>query len=257
MKKKILLVSGSFVLLILAFLGSIFLLTFAGAQKVSAGPPLGPRFEKVVDGIATIYIVDLGNSQLALIDAGNDTEGHALKTALEARHKKPEDVVAIFLTHSHRDHIATIPLFPKAVVYASKAEAPLAEGREAYTSPMSHLMGKYNTRPFSVGHSLEDGEKVILGDTTIVGYTLPGHTPGSTAYVIQGALFLGDAANFKSDGTLSGPWWIFSNDAAQGTESLKKLFARLESEQIDVKNIVTAHTGGGQGIGPLKALALK
>jgi glyoxylase-like metal-dependent hydrolase (beta-lactamase superfamily II) len=204
--------------------------------------------ERVVDGIASIYLIDLGNGKVAMIDAGLDAQGKALLAALAARNLSSDDVVAIFLTHSHSDHIASIGLFPKAVVYISKQEVPVIEGREPFGNPISHLIGKYNATPFKVGHPLEDGEKVTLGDTTITSYFIPGHTSGSTGYLVHGSLFLGDSINFRAGGKVGGPWWIFSKDMPQAKQSLRLLADKLVQEKADVRTILSAHTGGISGL---------
>src|SRR5579862_5714690 len=84
---------------------------FGGLQGAAAGPALGAGIDRVQAGFASAYVLDAGNGQLVLIDAGADDKGAALLQDLQARHSAPDNVVAILLTHSHPDHIAAIHCF--------------------------------------------------------------------------------------------------------------------------------------------------
>ena len=73
---------------------------------------------------------------------------------------------------------------------------------------------------------------------------------------MRGALFLGDGAMIDKAGRLVGPKWIFSDDVAQGTQSLTVLAHRLAGEADKVKAIVTSHAGAlVSGLTPLQELA--
>jgi hypothetical protein len=59
---------------------------------------------------------------------------------------------------------------------------------------------------------------------------------------VSGVLFLGDSAVLKSNGTLAGAPWAFSDSSAQSHASLKALADRLRPEQVSIVAIVPAHT---------------
>ena len=223
---------------------------FAGLQSGTAGPSLGPGVDRV-PGFSTVYILDAGNGQVALIDAGNDHTGGPILAALQARHATPDSVVAIFVTHSHDDHISALALFPKAAIYAMKREVPLAAGQEPYNGPVFRLFGTRNSSPFVVAHPLDDGEKVTVGNLEVTAFAVPGHTPGSGAYLADGVLFTGDALQIKSNQQIMGPSAIFSTDRAQGEASLKHLGQELQPRAVDVKFIASSHTGTVAGLQPL------
>jgi glyoxylase-like metal-dependent hydrolase (beta-lactamase superfamily II) len=115
-------------------------------------------------------------------------------------------------------------------------------------------MGRYNAHPFQVGHPLEDGEKVTVGNLEVTAFHIPGHTPGSAAYLAHGVLFLGDAAMINSEGQVVGPTAAFSNNAEEGVASLRRLAERLQPQAGEVQFLATAHTGGVAGLGPLAAV---
>jgi glyoxylase-like metal-dependent hydrolase (beta-lactamase superfamily II) len=242
--KRFLTIAAICVVVLVAAVAGLFWYVFGGLQSQSAGLALGSGAEPVFDGFSTVFLLDAGNGSVALIDAGNDTAGAAILAALQKRNAGPDNVAAIFITHAHPDHDAAIPLFPKATVYAMKDEVPVAQGKQAYGSTFSRVTGATNPHPFEVGYPLENGEKVTVGNLEVTAFAIPGHTPGSGAYLAQGVLYLGDAAGIGSDQKVVGPVKPFSTDAAQGAASLKRLAEELQSRGEEVKVLATAHSGG-------------
>lgn len=226
---------------------------FGGLQGPTGGPSLGAGIDRVQAGYSTAYVLDAGNGQFALIDAGADDKGTALIQDLQARHAGPDAVTAILLTHAHPDHIAALALFPKATIYALKAEVPFAAGKEPYKAPLFKLFGGTNKTPFNVTHPLDDGENFMVGNLQVVVYAVPGHTEGSAAYLTEGVLFAGDSVQIGSNQQIIGPSMIFSTDRAQGEASLKHLGQELEPHAAEVNFIATGHTGTVAGLAPLVA----
>ena len=96
----------------------------------------------------------------------------------------------------------------------------------------------------------------MLGQISVRVFAIPGHTAGSAAYLVNGVLFLGDAADATSNGGLRGAPWLFSDDQAQDRASLVALPQRLSQEGADVKAIAFAHSGVlANGLAPLMAFA--
>jgi len=238
-------------LLVVALAIAAFAL-FSGLQAAGAGPSLGSGIQ-IVPGFSAVYILDAGNAQLALIDTGSDAKGSAILAALQARHATPDNVIAVFITHAHTDHDAAIALFPKATVYAMRREVPIAAGQEAFNGPIFRLFAGRNSIPFTITHPLDDGEKVTVGNLEVTAFAVPGHTPGSGAYLTDGVLFVGDALQITSKQQIIGPSVIFSTDRTQGEASLKRLGQELQPRAADVKFIASGHTGAVAGLGPLLA----
>jgi glyoxylase-like metal-dependent hydrolase (beta-lactamase superfamily II) len=226
---------------------------FGGLQSATAGPALGAGVDRVQAGFASAYVLDAGNGQFVLVDAGSDAAGAALLQDLQARHATPDNVVAVLLTHSHGDHIAALGLFPKATTYAMKREVPIAAGQEDYNGPVLKVLGNKNTTPFNVGHPLGDGESFMIGNLGVTAYSVPGHTEGSAAYFVDGVLFVGDALQIGSHQQIIGPSVIFSTDRSQGEASLKHLAQEMQPHAADVKFIASGHTGTVAGLAPLAA----
>jgi glyoxylase-like metal-dependent hydrolase (beta-lactamase superfamily II) len=202
-------------------------------------------------GYSTAYVIDAGNGQFVLIDAGADNKGAALMQDLQMRHGSPDNVVAILITHAHGDHIAALGLFPKAAVYAMKREVPIAAGQEPYNGPLLKVVGNKNTSPFTVTHPLDDGESFMAGNLQVTAFAVSGHTEGSAAYLVNGVLFVGDAVQIKSNQQIIGPSAVFSTDRAEGENSLRHLGQELQPRSADVKFIATGHTGTVGGLAPL------
>ena len=226
-----------------------------GAAAVVLGPFLMNR-QAIVDGfevegirilesvLGSFAVVPVGPDEVVLIDGGFDTSGEAVLADLSRRNLTPDAVRAILLTHGHGDHMGAIVAFPQAEVMALEAEVGLIE--EGAQGPA----GVQVTSP------LHDGQTVTIGDTQIRVFAVPGHSQGHAAYVVNGVLFLGDAAIAGRDGTLLNAHWFFSEDTDQNRASLTTLYERLVRENVEIRAIACAHSGVlTNGITPLAAFA--
>ncbi len=249
-----------FLLIALGMLGfAVVLVAAAFASAFVGNAPLQPG---LVDGFVhvvsedyvTADILDIGDGKVALIDAGVDPTGKAILAELAAMKLDAHAVSAIFLTHGHTDHVAGAVVFPDAKVYALQADVALAEGRVGGHGLITQLMPVKPTG-VHVTRALTDGEVVQVGNRAVHVLAIPGHTAGSAAYLVDGALFLGDSAGATSDGTLKAAPKVFSDDPTQNRQSLKALAARLGTEHLDVKTLIFAHTGRLAGLAPLTRFA--
>lgn len=122
------------------------------------------HFEKVVS-----YLV-VGKGKAVQFDTGLGKAdiGKAVKTIT----KLPVDV---FLTHAHWDHIGGIASFRHISVYND----PFETGQLKMDMPF---------------HTVEDGQVCRVGGLTIQVIHTPGHSPGSTSYVLRdlNVLVVGD-----------------------------------------------------------------
>jgi len=253
--KRILKVVGALALVLVLGVVGIFVAVFAGGRPLVEGPlPGAPGVTTVKDGFVGVFVVDVGDGRVVLVDAGNDETGKALKAELERRKVAPEQVAAVFITHGHADHTGAISQFPKAEVIAVQEEVSVLAGQTPFRSPMGKV-APHSPRTVRVTRPARDGEVVEIGPLKAEVFHVPGHTPGSAAYLIHGVLFVGDSADSTREGALKGAKWVFSDSQEQNREALKALAKRLAPRAGDVKVIAPSHTGPLAGLEALTALA--
>jgi glyoxylase-like metal-dependent hydrolase (beta-lactamase superfamily II) len=190
-----------------------------------------------------IYAARTGDG-VVLFDAGIDARGRAIDDLLRSLSAERKDVRAIFLTHGHPDHVAAVPLFrSKGVrIYVGAGDAGLLDG----SGGKSAGPAKVWKRAFGIASStatdrLEGRREVELpGGEKVLALPFPGHTEGSTLYLLRGVLFAGDAFNYHK-GHLEPSPEKFADDAAQARHSLTTLTTLLQG--LSVTTICTGHGG--------------
>jgi hydroxyacylglutathione hydrolase len=162
-------------------------------------------------------------SGAVLVDTGGDVEGQVLLHELSVQGLNPEDVHSILLTHGHLDHWSGAHLFPNARVWVGPGEAAILRGQFPLKSPVGRLLGLLPRPP--VPQRLEaarDGEELELDGEKVLAVHVPGHTPGSMAYLWRGVLFSGDSLVRSNSGLAPAPFFL-SESRAQNVASLHKL----------------------------------
>lgn len=158
-------------------------------------------------GFVSAYLV-VRSGETAVIDTGVEGSAPAIEQALGLAGSRWADVSHVLATHSHPDHVGSLPAVlasaTAATAYAGAADIP------AITSPRPVL-------------PLSDGQR-IFGLEVIA---TPGHTPGHVSFLDPelDVLFAGDAMN-GTGGGLTGANPRYSADMALADESVKKLAAR-------------------------------
>jgi hydroxyacylglutathione hydrolase len=151
-----------------------------------------------------VYLVETGAGPV-LVDAGVDPEASAIRRNVEELGFSLTDLRAILLTHAHADHAGGVRALAQAsgarvLGHAAELEL-LARGtdealglraaKENGTYPADYVYVHYEG-----GEALPENWRLDGGDRTLSGISTPGHSPGSTCYLLEEpgyrALFTGD-----------------------------------------------------------------
>lgn len=163
------------------------------------------------------YFIDA--PEPAIVDTGITTSpAEGMLPALEAIGRRIEDVRWILLTHGHIDHMGGAHALweltgRRAKVVIHEADAHLLRSRREHVALYERVRQQYLHDPEGAAKQaaaaehaisgemeadllLRGGETLPLGgDVTVSVHPVPGHTPGSVAYVIDGQddVLVGDA----------------------------------------------------------------
>lgn len=164
-------------------------------------------------------------------DAG--TSAPELLAALERLGFDPQRVEHVFLTHSDRDHTGGLDTYKGAEIHLLAEEEPLIDGSRARM-----FVGGQNPRLHRPYHLLQDGDTLEIGPIRIDVIATPGHTPGSTCYLVDERLLItGDALALRDDRAY--PFVDLINmNGEKARRSLGRL-ARLDQ----AAQLCTGHTG--------------
>ncbi len=202
------------------------------------------RANEVVRGVyqvglrgVNVFLIDAGDG-LVLVDAGLKGSPPRITEAIYSLGRLPQDVVAIVVTHTHRDHVGGLAEMKRrtgAEVWMHPADAalvrdgvygrPFGRGYDRASRAISgamNLMPPAKGAPVAVAHEVSDGD--VLPFDGLRAVHTPGHTAGHLALLLPregGVLFVGDAAtNVLHPGLSTG-----NEDVAAAWLGLRKLAA--------------------------------
>lgn len=154
---------------------------------------------------AAVYLIETSQG-LVLIDSGLEADAGVVREQIRQLGFDVQQLRAILLTHVHADHslgAEYLRSLTGATIYAGQGDAEaLRSGgpREAFFSVYS--MDTHVPHPTTVDVKLNGGETIELGETRFEVLATPGHTTGSTCYLLQrpglSALFTGDVVQHLS-----------------------------------------------------------
>ena len=229
--KRVLIIMGIIVVVMALVFGGFYLkiksLTLE-FNPIETGRVVDDIFA-VGDDYANLFIVQ-DSMQYIVIDCGTDKANVAEQ--LKKLGIAPEEVVAVFLTHTDGDHVGALDLFSKSKLYMAKEEEEMINGKK------SKFLCFGNAIPRTDYILLEDCEVVQIGNLTVEGILVPGHTSGTMAYLInEKYLFTGDILSLK-DGKMAPIPAFFDMDNAQAIKSMDIIRHIPTAEYI-----FTAHWG--------------
>jgi glyoxylase-like metal-dependent hydrolase (beta-lactamase superfamily II) len=177
----------------------------------------------VNNGFVNLYLFKSGDKYI-VFDAGNDNK--ATEVALGQLGVSPNDVIAVFLTHTDGDHVMGVTLFPAAEIYTSDNNREFLLNATGMSRSNAFLKMEPNYK------TLTDGETVLIGETEIMCIYTPGHTPGSASYLAdEKYLFTGDNLHLKNGKAVLFSD-VFNMDNYVQEQSLRKLANLTEIEAV-------------------------
>jgi len=183
----------------------------------------------IKDDFVNMYLIKDSTGYIA-IDAGKDIE--VIGAELQKLNIKPEEVIAVFLTHSDMDHVAGLPLFKNAKLYMARNEVKMLNGEK------QKMPGYNNSISRNDYILLDDNQNVVIGAHKIHCILTEGHTSGSMCFQVnEKNLFTGDILSLH-DGKLGQSVKFFDLDHDMTTKSISRI-----ANIPNVEYILTSHWG--------------
>lgn len=131
---------------------------------------------------ASTHLIDTGEG-LIVLDPGYPQSLYLVIDGIYRLGFRPDDVKIILHSHGHYDHLGgtrALAELTGAKTYISEIDAPYAEGSVDLT--WAKELGHTYHEAFVPDVLLRDGDIVRLGNTEILCWITPGHTPGTTSF---------------------------------------------------------------------------
>jgi glyoxylase-like metal-dependent hydrolase (beta-lactamase superfamily II) len=240
--KRLLRVAAVVALLLLA-LGVVVVLAMR-AGRGSFEPPVkvAPGAWGVRSGGGIwLYAVRAGREVL-LFDTGADPQGRPADGLLAALAASRADVRHVFLTHGHFDHTAAATLFPQARVHLGAGDAALAGGREPSEVALGRVFAfLMRVPPVHATDPMRGEVEIPVGEgQSVRAIPVPGHTPGSYAFLFGGVLVVGDVLDYRG-GKLGLTPAFFDAHPEANRASVVALAREMEGLPFEV--LCTGHGG--------------
>lgn len=128
------------------------------------------------------FLIDGGKDGLLLIDCAFQETAYLLFDSIRALGFDPANIRRLFLSHGHVDHCGAARL----VQEYSGCEVFLGERDHFFFTerPDLILFEKHVPR-FPIHHFYEYDKPIVWGNTSITPVLTPGHTPGTTSFLIH------------------------------------------------------------------------
>lgn len=228
---KITLWAGGIIIGLLIIVAVIFLIYFRSATKEMTPAETSAINDSVFcikDRFVNAYLFRTGDSYI-IFDAGM-SEDH-FSSEMSTLGLDPGKVTAVFLTHTDGDHIGAMGLFKNSKAYMHRDEEQMVNGQNK-KGPVT-VIWKYG--PYSL---LDNNDTVRVGGLSVVIIHTPGHTPGSSCYIVNDSYIITGDNMTVADGKPAQFVEMFNMDTGKQIESLKTL-----PELSRFSYILTAHHG--------------
>lgn len=220
---------------------------------------MNPKLTVVRAGFTNVYFLEQ-NGKFLLVDTSSRGQAEKIIKSTCFQGQKPEDLIYIFLTHSHYDHAGSVAqlksktgakviLHESELKYLKDGFATIPKGTNTVFKIISRL-GKMGKRERKIGWYESSDAEIVFNETLSLepfGFDAeiihtPGHTEGSSSLIVGDKAIVGDAMFNMMGSYYPG----FANDEPTLKETWKKLFA------LDVKWYYPSH---GKRISKEKVMA--
>ena len=167
-------------------------------------------------------LADRGVGDAVIIDPGEEAD--LFLRRLETEGLTPR---AVWLTHAHLDHILGLSDVVERTgvpVHLHPADRPLYDGVE----DQGAWLGVRAPQPSPPEHELAHGDLLTVGGLSFEVRHVPGHSPGSVAFVGHGVAIVGDAVFAGSVGRVDLP----GGDGATLLRSIREQLMTLPDETV-------------------------
>ena len=210
----------------------VFYINFRRAIKAMTPSETGAINDSVwciKDRFVNAYIFK-GEKGYLIVDAGMG----AKKVAKEMKKVgiNPDQITTLLLTHTDSDHTGATKLFINASIFLHHDEEQMIDGT---TGKTKYSKSKWKYGPYTL---LADNDTLTIDGLKIKLLHTPGHTPGSSCYII-GSDYLTTGDNLiVSHGKYEQFIELYNMDTEEQIKSLIKL-----PEPESFKYILTGHHG--------------
>jgi metallo-beta-lactamase class B len=185
------------------------------------------------DGLAS-YLITSSQGHV-LVDTVMPDATSQIKANIEKLGFKVTDIKYLLNTHAHIDHtggLAEMKADSGAQLVAGEADKPLLEG--GYY-PGAREETALNFPPVKVDRTVREGDKVTVGDVTLIARETPGHSPGCTSW--EFSVKDGDATRsvlIFCSGTVALNRLVTNPTHPGIVTDYRKTFARAKDMKVDV-----------------------
>lgn len=179
-----------------------------------------------------------------LMDSGLESSATQLQSSIQKLGLRVDDVRILLNTQAHFDHaagLATLKKLSGARMLASAADAVLLESGGRNDPAFGDAL---TFTPVKVDGIVSDGQRVTLGEVTLIAHMTPGHSKGTTTWTMAvadgGREF---AVVFAGSTSVPSPDMSLTNNPRYPTlvADYKRTFALLKTLKPDV--FLTQHAG--------------
>lgn len=127
-----------------------------------------------------------------LVDGALGESAPLVERSIRSLGFDPKDIKVLVTTQAHCDHVGSMAHFKRisgaqVAVMEGDVEVLRSGGRTdfLYGEKAARPVPEAWFEPVTADRTLKDGEKVTVGDVTLTARRTPGHTPGSTTWLLD------------------------------------------------------------------------